>query len=265
VAKRLVRARQRIRELALPFAVPGPEELPARLDAVLGTLYLLFNEGYKASSGERLVREELCQEALRLTQLLLGHPATATPATEALMALMLLTAARLPARTDADGNLLRLHEQDRSSWDPHLIARGIVHLGRSAAGGTVTAYHLEAGIAACHSTAVDEASTDWSRILGLYDRLIPLTRSPVAAMNRAVAVGRVHGPRAALEALDRIPQRRTVEDHYLYHAIRATFAAELGHDAEARDLFRLAILRAQLPAEREFIARRLAEMDRKPQ
>lgn len=263
VAKRLVRARQRIRELALPFAVPGPDELPARLEGVLGTLYLLFNEGYKASGGERLVRQELCHEAIRLAGLLLEHPATATPATQALMALMLLTAARLPARTDADGALLRLREQDRSAWDRTLIARGILHLGRSAAGDTVTAYHLEAGIAACHSTAVDDTSTNWTRILNLYDQLVPLTRSPVAAMNRAVAVGRVHGPRAALEALDQIPQRRTVEDLYLYHAIRATFATELGQYAEARGRFQQAAERARLPAEREFIARRLAELERK--
>ena len=260
VSKRLVRARQRIRELALPFAVPDPAELPERLDGVLRTLYLLFNEGYKASSGDHLVREDLCHEAIRLTGLLASHPVTCEPRVHALFALMLLNAARLPARTDDAGNLLRLHEQDRNSWNTSLIQRGIHHLGLAAAGEALSEYHLEAGIAACHSTAADDAATNWPRILSLYDQLVVLNASPVAAMNRAVAVARVHGAQAGLDALTAIPNRSSLESYHLYHAIRGSLAAELGHLADALTHFRQAGNLATLPAEREFIARRIAEL-----
>ncbi len=259
IAKRLVRARQLIRELALPFAVPDAHELPARLDGVLHTLYLLFNEGYKASAGDRLVREDLCHEAIRLTQLLAEHPSTQEPRTLALLALMLLNAARLPARTDDGGNLLRLHEQNRNSWDQSLIHRGIQALGRAATGNSISEYHLEAGIAAAHSTAPDDATTNWPRILALYDQLIKLSASPIAAMNRAVAIARVCGPQAGIDALDAIKGRTALESHHLYHAIRGTLAADLGQVTTAITHFRQAECLATLPAERDFIARRLAE------
>ncbi len=259
IEKRLVRARQRIRDLRLPFVVPAPAELPARLDGVLHTLYLLFNEGYKASSGNRLVREDLCREAIRLTRLLAENPDTAAPRVHALLALMILNAARLPARSDDAGNLLRLHEQNRTTWDVKLIQRGIHHLGLAASGDSLSVYHLEAGIAACHSTAADDASTDWPRILSLYDRLVAINISPVAAMNRAVAVARVHGPMAGLDALDAIRNRCSLESHHLYHAIRGTLAAEIGNLADALIHFRQAKILANLPAERDFIARRMKE------
>jgi len=259
VAKRLVRARQRIRELALPFAVPEPAGLSARLDGVLHTLHLLFNEGYKASAGDRLVREDLCREAIRLVTLLTGHPATREPRAFALLALMLLNAARLPARTDDAGNLLRLHEQDRGEWDRAMIGRGIECLRHASQGDTLGVYHLEASIAATHCTAADASATNWPRILALYDRLVALTGSPVAAMNRAVAVARVHGAQAGLDALDTIRQRASLEGCHLYHAIRGTFAAELGQAAAALTSFRQAESLATLPAERDFIARRIGE------
>lgn len=258
IEKRLVRARQRIRELHLPFEVPAPAELPARLDAVLRTLYLLFSEGYKASGGDRLVREDLCREAIRLTLLLAENPDTAAPRVHALLALMMLNAARLPARSDDAGNLLRLHEQNRAAWDTDLIQRGIRHLGIATSGHSISSYHLEAGIAACHSTAADDASTDWPRILSLYDLLVAHNGSPVAAMNRAVALARVHGPRAGLDALDSICG--PLENHHLYHAIRGTLAAESGDLAAALTHFRQAGSLAHLPAERDFIARRVTEI-----
>ncbi len=261
VAKRLSRARQRIRELALPFAVPEVNELPARLDAVLRTLYLLFNEGYKASAGDRLVREDLCLEAIRLTRLLTAHPATRTPRTHALLALMLLGAARLPARTDDAGNLLRLHEQDRAAWDPGMILLGIRQLGLSGAGDTISEYHLEAAIAACHSTAADDAATDWPRILALYDQLVLLTDSPVAALNRAVAVARVHGPQAGMDAVDSIANRASLEAYHLFHAIRGTLAADLGRLPEAVHDLRIAEGLTTVSSEREFIARRIREVE----
>lgn len=259
IAKRLVRARQRIRELALPFAVPDPAELSSRLDGVLHTLYLLFNEGYKASVGDLLVRKELCEEAIRLVTLATQHPATQEPRAHALLALMLLNAARLEARTDDAGNLLRLHEQDRTAWNQTMIQRGVQCLHQASQGDTLSVYHIEASIAATHCLAADASATNWPLILHLYDQLLALTGSPVTAMNRAVAVARVHGPQAGLDALDNISQRSTLEGNHLYHAMRGTFAVELGQTAAALEHFRQAAKLATLPVEREFIARRITE------
>ncbi len=262
IEKRLVRARQRVRELALPFVVPDPHELTPRLSGVLHTLYLLFNEGYKASSGDRLVREDLCHEAIRLVTQLTRHTATQEPHAFALLALMQLNAARLKSRTDDAGHLLRLHEQDRSEWDQSLIRQGIDCLHHAAQGGTLSVYHIEASIAAVHCLAPDPAATDWPRILHLYDQLLTLTNSPITAMNRAVAVARVHGPQAGLDALAAIPHRAVLEISHLYHAMRGTFAAELGHTPAALAHFRHAQTLAPLPAERTFITRRIEECRR---
>lgn len=262
INKRLVRARQRIGELGLAFAVPGPEELPARLDGVLGTLYLLFNEGYKASAGDRLVRAELCHEAIRLGLLLARHPATRLPRTHALLALMLLNAARLPARTDDAGNLLLLREQDRSRWNPAMIQRGVHYLGLAGTGDTLGEYHLEAGIAACHSTAASDTGTDWGRILRLYDQLLALKPSPITALNRAVAVARVHGAVAGLAALDELAARHRLDGYHLLPAVRGTLLAELGRYAEAGEQFRRAHDLAALASEREFLGRRIGECRR---
>ncbi len=253
IAKRLVRARQLIRDLRLPFAVPDANELPARLDGVLTALYLLFNEGYKASSGDRLIREELCHEAIRLTRLLAGHAATSHPSTKALLALMCLNAARLPARINAAGEIVRLSHQDRSQWDARLIEEGVLALGASSTGEVISPYHLEAGIAACHCLAPDEANTDWARILSLYDQLLHLKPTPIVAMNRCVALARVRGPREALAALECIPNRDSLEARYLYHAIRASFITALGDHLEARAAWQRAADLAPCDVEREFL------------
>ena len=260
IAKRLVRARQRIRDLALPFVVPEPHELPERLDGVLATLYLLFNEGYKASSGNSLVREDLCHEAIRLGLLLAGHPATRQPRTHALISLMLFNAARLASRTDDAGNLLRLHEQDRSTWNGAMIERGLHYLALASSGDEISEYHLQAGIAACHSTARDEASTDWRRILALYDELVTINRSPVIALNRAVAVARVHGTLAGLKALDAIPGRASLDNYGLYHAVRATLALQAGRNADALLHFRQAHALAATESERQLCEREMAAL-----
>jgi RNA polymerase sigma-70 factor (ECF subfamily) len=183
--------------------------LAARLDGVHAALYLLFNEGYKASAGERLLREELCQEAVRLMALLVAHPAGQTSRSHALLALMLLTAARFPSRLDEQGDLLRLDDQDRTKWDQSLIERGLLHLVQAAQGNEVSEYHLQAGIAACHCTAKDYASTDWPRILHHYDELYRIKPSPVVALNRAVAVANDQGPKAGL---------RSVPNNFILHA-----------------------------------------------
>jgi RNA polymerase sigma-70 factor (ECF subfamily) len=260
ISKRLVRARQRIRELELPFAVPDDSELSDRLDGVLRALYLLFNEGYKASSGPSLVRADLCTEAVRLASLLCTHPATTAPRTHALHALLCLTAARLPARTDAAGRLLRLHEQDRSSWDQSLLVRGLTSLAQSATGDAISPWHLEAGIAAAHSVAENDATTDWTRILGLYDQLLLLQPSPVAAMNRAVAVARVHGPAAGRAALAAIRDRSALDQYHLYHVVHASLAADCGDTPQAIRSLRIAHSLAPLAAEREVIELRLHQL-----
>ena len=258
VLKRLTRARQKIRELRVPLEIPAGDGLAPRLDGVLQTLYLLFNEGYKASSGDRLIREDLCHEAIRLATLLASHQAGDTPRTHALVSLMLLSAARLPARVDDGGNLLRLRHQDRSRWDRAMIARGLAHLGRSADGDELSEYHLHAGIAACHCTAADDASTDWPRILTLYDRWAAMNDSPVVALNRAVAVAAVHGPAAGLDAVAATEDRGALESYYLLYAVLAEFESQLGRHARAAAHLRDALRLTDVTSERAFLSAKLA-------
>src|SRR5213078_1452850 len=233
IAKRLTRAKQKIRDEHIPFEIPAGEELSRRLDTILQTLYLLFNEGYKASSGDHLIREELCHEAIRLGSLLAEPPAGNQPRTHALVGLMLLNAARLPARTDSEGNILRLKEQDRSIWNQVLIARGMQHLSVSAAGAELSAYHLQAGIAACHCAASDYESTDWRQILSLYDRLLEFDSSPVIALNRAIVVANLHGPEAGLAAIAAIEHLEKLNSYYLLYAALGEFEAQLNHSQAA--------------------------------
>jgi RNA polymerase sigma-70 factor (ECF subfamily) len=257
IAKRLVRAKQNIRDARIPFEIPTGPELERRLDGVLQSLYLLFNEGYKASTGEKLVREEVCSEAIRLTGLLAQHAAGNQPLTHALLALMLLNAARLPARVDVAGNLLRLRDQDRSLWDRGMIARGHYHLAQSAAGSEITVYHVQAGIAACHCSAADYESTDWSRILSLYDRLVQFDPSPVAALNRAVALAEVRGPQAGLDAIAAIPNIQSLDTYYLLHAVLGEFEARLNHPQNAACHFQKSFDLADLESERAFLDAKL--------
>jgi RNA polymerase sigma-70 factor (ECF subfamily) len=257
IAKRLTRAKQKIRDAKVPFEIPEGEELARRLNAVLTSLYLLFNEGYKASSGEKLVREEVCQEAIRLTGLLAAHPAGNRPAAHALMALMLLNAARIPARVDDEGNLLRLQEQDRAKWDQSMIARGMFHFAQSAAGDELTEYHLQAGIAACHCAAADYESTDWAQILALYDRLIEIDNSPVAALNRTIVVANIRGPQAGLDAVNAIDGLDKLESYYLYYAVLGEFEERLKHLPAAAAQFQKAMELAELKSEKDFLGKRL--------
>ncbi|MDR3402117.1 MAG: sigma-70 family RNA polymerase sigma factor [Chthoniobacter sp.] len=265
IAKRLTRARQRIQEQKIPFEIPVGPELASRLDGVRQTLLLLFNEGYKASSGDSLVREDICAEAIRLTTLLAEHPAGNQPRTHALLALMLLNSARLPARVDSDGNILRLKEQDRGLWNREMIARGIMHLGRSAVGDELSEYHLHAGIAACHDTAADDASTDWRQILALYDRLAAMDDSPVIALNRAVAVANVHGPAKGLKAVQAISGRSELASYYLLYAVLGEFEAQLDNDLVAASHFHRAAQLADLKSEQAFLTQRLRECEERLQ
>ncbi|MGC4074142.1 MAG: sigma-70 family RNA polymerase sigma factor [Nibricoccus sp.] len=257
IEKQLTRTKQRIAEAKLAFDLPEGAELAERLDGVLSTLYLIFNEGYKASTGEKLLREELCREAIRLTLLLVEHPAGRSPQSHALLAFMLLTAARFPARVDDQGDLLRLDDQDRSKWDFSLIERGLVQLAQAAHGKELSEYHLQAGIAACHCMAPDYASTDWARILRLYDDLQRLKPSPVIAMNRAVVVAHLHGPQAALDAIASMPQRERLESHYLLHAIVGELNHRLNQHEAAVKSFRRALHLAQVGPEQTHLSRML--------
>lgn len=257
IEKQLTRTKQRIADAAIGFEIPEGEDLAPRLDGVLAAVYLLFNEGYKASAGDQLLREDLCREAIRLVTVLLSHPAGDTPRAHALLALMLLTAARFPSRLDEQGALLRLDDQDRAKWDQALIARGLHHLGLAARGEALSEYHLQAGIAAIHCTAADYASTDWARILAHYDELLRLKPSPIVGLNRAVAVAHLHGARAGLEAIDALPQREKLENHYLLHAVRGELHWRLRDDGAAAASFRRALALAHVGPEQVYLTRML--------
>lgn len=257
IAKRLTRAKQKIAEAKIPFEIPAGVELAQRLDGVLQSLYLLFNEGYKASAGDKLIREDICEEAIRLADLLARHPAGNRPKTHALLALMLLNAARAAARVDDEGNLLRLREQDRTKWNQPRIARGLFHLAQSASGGEISEYHLQAGIAACHCAAKDYASTDWEKILALYDRMLAFDDSPVVALNRAVALTEARGPQAGIDAVNAIPDLKALESYYLFHAVMGDFELQLNHLPIAAAHFQRALELAEMATEKRFLEKQL--------
>lgn len=261
IEKRLVRARQRIRDQGIPFEIPVGEELEERLDGVLHTLYLLFNEGYKASSGDRLIREELCHEAIRLAASLASHPVANNPRTHALLALMLLTAARLPARVDTEGNMLRLQDQNREDWDRSMIGAGLLALSRAAQGREFSEYHLQAGIAACHALAIDYASTDWKRILLHYDQWMKINDSPVIALNRAVALAKVEGPREGKAAVRLVQKNKQLEGYYLVYAVLGEFESELGNFKAASAHFQKALQLSEVKSEQSFLTRRLEDSE----
>ena len=258
IAQRLVRAKRRLREEAVAFALPPPDVLPARLDAVLAALYLLFNEGYATHHGEDLVRSDLCVEAVRLAELLAEHALTRQPKVHALLALLLLQGSRLGARLDATGRLARLAEQDRARWNPEAIRAGLSHLGEAATGDELTDYHLQAGIAACHAVTASEAETDWSTILMYYDALVARNPSPIVALNRAVALAMVAGPRAGLVALEAIEARAQLENYYLLPASFAELYQRLGESARAGEYYRAALRLTQNAAQRRFLEEQLA-------
>lgn len=257
VAKRLTRARRKIAELAIPFEIPAARDLTERLDSVMRVIYFLFNEGYSASSGDSVVREELCFEAIRLASLLVSHPVADRPEVHALLSLMFLNAARLSAREDRHGNILRLKEQDRSLWDRSMIGHGLLHLEASSSGNVMTEYHLQAGIAACHCTADSDETTDWKRILRYYDQWTALNASPVVALNRAVAVARVSGPQAGMDAIESIVEKGELNSYYLLHAVMGDFEERMDHPAVAGSHFEKALHLTEVKSEQVFLTKRL--------
>ena len=259
ITKRLMRARRKIRAAQITLEIPAGDELSIRLGTILQTLYLLFNEGYKASQGDELVRRDLCEEGIRLAMLLVQHPAGNEPKTHALLALMLFNAARLSSRADAEGNILLLAQQDRSLWNSQMIERGLAHLNQSAAGAEISQFHLEAGIASCHCSAPSYQATDWKRILSLYDVLVALNPSPVVALNRAVAVANVNGAAEGLAAVESIEPRDLLETYYLFHAVLGQFHLELENFEEAAHRFRRATRLTGLRSEQAFLQKKIKE------
>jgi RNA polymerase sigma-70 factor (ECF subfamily) len=258
IAQRLVRAKRQIRESNIRFELPAGQDLVARMDSALEVVYLMFNGGYAAQSGDDLVRQDLCGEALRLGQLL-ATSSVGTPQTHALVALMALQAARLPARVDAAGELVLLEDQDRNQWDPNLIALGFHHFTLCAEGTAVTSYHVQAAIAATHARAQKGRATDWNLILELYDQLLELSPSPVVELNRVVVVAKVNGPEAALAALKPLADNRSFRNYYLLPAVQGQLLLEIGDNLSASECFRLALGRPCSEPERRFLQRKLAQ------
>ncbi len=256
VEKRIARGKKALAGSRRLFDL-SDHDFAERLSAVRRALYLLFNEGYHGASAGSAVRAELCAEAIRLVELLRQHPPAATPATDALAALMCLHAARLPARTDPDGELSPLVEQDRSRWDAGLVAEGLALLDRSATGEELTPYHLEAAIAAAHAAATSLEETDWPTIVGLYDRLMAIAPSPVIALNRAIAIGERDGPEQGLRELAAIPDPERLAAYPFYPAARAEMELRRGRGDAARAHFRAALALARNDGERRFFQRRL--------
>jgi len=258
IAQRIVRAKAKIRDAKIPYQVPSMAELPERLDSVLRVIYLVFNEGYSASVGGELIREDLTREAIRLGRLLMEL--LPEPEVMGLLALMLLHESRRPARVSAAGELIVLDEQDRSLWDAGLIAEGCALVERALSTRRFGPYCLQAAIAAVHAEAATAEQTDWEQIVGLYDVLLRAVPSPVIELNRAAAIAQRDGPLAGLARVEAILARGELLDYHLAHSARAEFCRQLGRFEQARQAYRRALeLTRQLP-ERQFIERRLAAL-----
>ena len=259
LAQRIVRAKAKIRDARIPYEVPGGAELAERLDAVLRVIYLVFNEGYSASSGTSITRADLSMEAIRLARLLVEL--LPEPEAMGMLALMLLQDSRRVARTSSSGDIVLLEDQDRSLWNRESIAEGVALVEGALASGRSGPYSLQAAIAALHAEAATTSQTDWPQIVALYDVLVRTDPSPVIELNRAVAVAMRDGPAAGLTLVDAILARGDLADYHLAHAARADLCRRLGHFGEARGSYNKALALAQQAPERRFLERRLAGLE----
>ena len=262
IAQRIVRAKRTLRETDAAFTMPPPAEVAARVDDVLDALFLVFGEGYRPHAGEAPLRRDLMEEALRLARLVRAHPAGDLPRTDALLALMLFQGSRLDARLDADGALVPLELQDRTRWDRARIDEGLTALAAAARGEELSDYHVLAGIAACHALAPDAASTDWPRIVELYDVLVEAGAGDVARLNRAVAASYVHGPQEALRLVDAVAAGGRLADYPLLPAVRADLLRRTGRPAEAAAAYREAARRALNIPEQRWYERQATRLER---
>jgi len=262
IAQRIVRAKAKIRDAKIPYQVPSLSELPERLDSVLRVIYLVFNEGYSASGGAQVTREDLTREAIRLGRLLLEL--LPDPEVMGLLALMLLHESRRSARSSPDGELILLDDQDRGLWNAELIAEGCDLVEKALTTGRFGPYCLQAAIAAVHAEAPTAGETDWAQIVGLYDVLLRAVPSPVIELNRAVAVAKRDGALAGLTLIEGILDRGELQDYHLAHSARAEFCRQLGRVEEARAAYRRALELTRQEPERRFIEGRLSALDRLP-
>ena len=258
LAQRIVRAKSKIRDARIPYQVPTPDELPQRLEIVLRVIYLVFNEGYSASSGQSLMRLDLSGEAIRLGRLLVAL--LPEPEAVGLLAMMLLQESRRAARISPTGELVLLSDQDRSRWNREQISEGSTLVQRAVASRRVGPYTLQAAIAAVHANAASADATDWSEIVGLYDVLLRIEPSPVVELNRAVAVSMRDGPAAGLALIEAILARGDLDDYHLAHAARADLCRRLGETAQARASYERAVALARQEPECRFLVRRIAEL-----
>jgi RNA polymerase sigma-70 factor (ECF subfamily) len=258
IAQRIVRGKAKIRDAKIPYQVPARADLPERLDSVLSVIYLVFNEGYSASSGGTLIRAELSTEAIRLGRYMLEL--LPDPEVMGLLALMLLHESRREARVDSDGDLILLEDQNRSLWQQPLIAEGLKLVEQALASREFGTYTLQAAISAVHAQARTAADTDWAQIVALYDVLLEATASPVVELNRAVAVAMRDSPAEGIQLVDNLIQRGELKNYHLIHAARADFCRRLGRKDEARKSYEQALSLAKQDAERRFLAKRLKEL-----
>jgi RNA polymerase sigma factor (sigma-70 family) len=259
INKRLVRARQKIREDKISFEVPHPEQLDERLHAVLQAIYLLFNEGYNASAGPDLIRYELCAEAIRLAEIINDSPAILDKSkVSACLALMYLNASRFNARQNEQGEIVTMAEQDRNKWDKTLMQKGFAYLLQAAADNNISVYHLLAAISAYHCSAPDFASTDWNSILLLYNKLGEIDRSPLVTLNRAIALSKVEGPQIAIAELEKLNDIPALKSYHLFYSTLGELYIQAGRFNEAKSALTTAISLSQLPAEQKLLRKRLA-------